>query len=268
RVAAAQGNFVKIGELFNKVEPQLENEEYALRFTSYDIICGWYYALLGQPRLAPAWLRGEFSRESIGTFIAGFGSFVKTKLYYADKRYYDLLSFIDSGRGTDSVLFGRLEMKVLEAVCHYQIKDAAAALTALQEAYDLALSNDLVMPFIEAGKDMRTLTAAAMRDRRCDIPRPWLEMIHRRAATYAKRLSAVVTEYKKLNSISDGARLSARETEVLNDLYHGLSRSEIAASRNLSINTVKMVLSTIYTKLNADSIADVIRTALERKLIP
>jgi LuxR family maltose regulon positive regulatory protein len=63
-------------------------------------------------------------------------------------------------------------------------------------------------------------------------------------------------------------RLSARETDVLNDLYNGLSRSEIAANHNLSINTVKMVLNTIYAKLNANSVADVIRTALDRKLIP
>jgi DNA-binding NarL/FixJ family response regulator len=54
---------------------------------------------------------------------------------------------------------------------------------------------------------------------------------------------------------------------VLSDLYNGLSRSEIAANQNLSINTVKMVLNTIYAKLNANSVADVIRTALDRKLI-
>ncbi|MDR1320502.1 MAG: LuxR C-terminal-related transcriptional regulator [Gracilibacteraceae bacterium] len=268
RIAVAQGNFEKILELFKALEPQLENDEYALRFTSYDIICGWYYALLGQPRLVPVWLKGEFSRESIGAFIAGFGSFVKTKFYYADKRYYELLSFIDSGRGTDSILFGKLEMKVLEAVCHSRLKESEAALASLKEAYGLALSNDLVMPFIEAGKDMRTLTAAAMRDRRHEIPRQWLEMVNRKAATYAKRLTGVVAEYKKMNNINDDVRLSARETEVLSDLYHGLSRAEIAASRNLSVNTVKMVLSTIYAKLNADSIASVIRTALERKLIP
>ncbi|MDR1246517.1 MAG: LuxR C-terminal-related transcriptional regulator [Clostridiales Family XIII bacterium] len=268
RIAVARGDFEKIRELFKILEFQSENDDYALRFTSYDIVCGWYYALLGQPRLVPVRFKGEFSHESIGTFIAGFGNFVKTKFYYADKRYYELLSFIDSGRGTDSILFGKLEMKVLEAACYSKIKDAEAALSSLKEAYDLSASNDLIMPFIGLGKDMRTLTAAAMRDKRCDIPLAWLQMINRKAATYAKRLTGVVSEYKKMNNISDDVRLSARETDVLNDLYHGLSRSEIAAGHNLSINTVKMVLNTIYAKLNADNIADVIRTALEQKLIP
>jgi DNA-binding NarL/FixJ family response regulator len=58
--------------------------------------------------------------------------------------------------------------------------------------------------------------------------------------------------------------LSPRETAVLNDLYHGLSRSEIAASHDLSINTVKMVLNTIYAKLGVDNLADAIRVTWNR----
>jgi LuxR family maltose regulon positive regulatory protein len=165
------------------------------------------------------------------------------------------------------VLFGKLEMKLLEAVCRYHAKDRRGALDALCEAYALAQSNDLTTPFIEFGKDMRTLTAAAMREKDCDIPRQWLEMINRKAATYAKRLAAVVADYKKANNISDAVRLSPRETDILNDLYQGLSRSEIAAHHGLSINTVKLVLSTVYTKLGADNIADAIRAAVDRKLI-
>jgi LuxR family maltose regulon positive regulatory protein len=268
RVSIAQGKFEKIPEFFDALDKQLEISEYTLRFTSYDIVSSWYYSLIGKPQLVANWLKGTFTRDSLGALIAGFGNFVKTKFYYADKRYHELLSFIEDGQGADSVLFGKLEIKALEAACHYQVKNTAAALAALREAYGLALSNDLVMPFVELGKDMRTLTAAAMRDERCDIPRPWLEMINRKAATYAKRLTQVISEYKRVNNINDDVRLSARETAVLNDLYHGLSRSEIAASQNLSINTVKMVLNTIYTKLGADSMTDVIRAALERKLIP
>jgi DNA-binding NarL/FixJ family response regulator len=55
--------------------------------------------------------------------------------------------------------------------------------------------------------------------------------------------------------------------DVLHDLSHGLSRPEIAANHGLSINTVKMVLNAIYTKLDADNAADVIRIALDRNLI-
>jgi LuxR family maltose regulon positive regulatory protein len=267
RVAAGQGNFERTRALFEELETQLDNGEYPLRFTSYDIVSAWYHALVDQPRLAADWLKSSFTRESAGPFISGFANLIRMKFFYAGKRYYELLSFIESDRNMNSVLFGRLEAKVLEAACYYQIKDAGAAMASLKEAYDMAESNELTVPFISLGKTMRTLTAAAMRDEHRGFPRPWLEMINRKAATFAKRRSLIIAEYKKAYNIGGGARLSARETEILNDLYHGLSRSEIAASRNLSINTVKMVINTVYTKLDADNLADAIRAALERKLI-
>jgi LuxR family maltose regulon positive regulatory protein len=222
---------------------------------------------MGQPELVASWLKGHFTREPVGAFITDFSNYIKTKFFYAGKRYYELLSFIESSQSINSVLFGKVEMKALEAASYYQIKDMGAALTSLKEAYELASPNELTTPFSSLGKTMRTLTAAAMRDKHCDIPRSWLEIIHRKSATFAKRLTGSISEYNNVHNIDDSANLSSRETEILNDLYRGLSRSEIAANRSLSINTVKMVISTIYTKLGADNVADVIRTALEQKLI-
>jgi DNA-binding NarL/FixJ family response regulator len=114
---------------------------------------------------------------------------------------------------------------------------------------------------------MRTLAAAALRDKACTIPRPWLETIHRKAGAYAKRLAAVVSEYQKANGIGKEAALSSKELDILNDLYQGFSRAQIAERRNLSLNAARMALNTIYTKLGADNVADVIRAALDRNLI-
>jgi LuxR family maltose regulon positive regulatory protein len=268
RIAAAQGSYERIRELLRDLDAQLDMSAYSLRFISHDIVSGWYFSRLGMPRFVPSWLNGSFAHESAGDFIANFGNSVKMKFYYADRRYYELLSFIESEQGSDSALFGKLDMKVLEAACHYQTKNNRAAMTSLQEAYDLAQSNELIMPFIALGKDMRTFTGVAMRDENCDIPHPWLEMINRRASTYAKNLSNVIADFKKANNIGDDVqRLSSRETDVLSDLYRGLSRSEIAASHNLSLNTVKTVLNALYIKLGADNIPDIIRAALDRGVI-
>jgi LuxR family maltose regulon positive regulatory protein len=114
---------------------------------------------------------------------------------------------------------------------------------------------------------MRTLTRAAMQSKTPGIPMEWLELVNRKSATYATRLLLVIAEYKKANNISEDVRLSARETEVLQDLYDGLSRAEIAANRDLSLSTVKTVLNTIYSKLGANTLADVIRISINRNLI-
>jgi LuxR family maltose regulon positive regulatory protein len=142
----------------------------------------------------------------------------------------------------------------------------------LQEAYDTASPNEIVMPFIELGKDMRTLSSAALKDYKGDalkgaIPQSWLENINRKAASYAKHQAHVAAEYGQNHRITGNIPISPREADILADLSHGLSRAEIAASRNLSINTVKMVIGNVYSKLGAENLADLIRIATERKMI-
>ncbi|MDR1622600.1 MAG: LuxR C-terminal-related transcriptional regulator, partial [Synergistaceae bacterium] len=269
RTGIAHGDPEKIRNALEQLEMQLGMHGYPTRFITYDIALSWYYSLLGQPQFIVNWLKSDFTQGTLALFPEKFGNFIKPKVYYAGRRYYELLSFLEKAPTSRATLFEKLEMKVLQAACEYQIKHRDASFSVLKEAYDLALSNGLMMPFIELGKDMRTLTAAAIREQKCDIPGEWLEIIHRKAATYAKRLAFVVSEYKNANNIDEewNAALSTREREVLNDLYRGLSRSEIATAHGLSINTVKMIGRSIYTKLGGNNLVDIIRIALERKLI-
>jgi len=123
------------------------------------------------------------------------------------------------------------------------------------------------MPFIELGKDMRTLTATALKEKVSGIPGEWVESVNRKSASYAKRQAHVIADYKQANNIGDGVAFTPRETEILSDLSHGLSRAEIAAGRNISINTVKMLIGIIYGKLGAENLADLIRIAVERKIV-
>jgi LuxR family maltose regulon positive regulatory protein len=270
RISVAQGNCERIQWALDTMEQQLEMSEYGPRYITYDIMWSWYCSLVGQPQRVANWLKAEFEESAFASYLADFGNLIRAKVYYWDKRYYDVLSFIqrEGHKGLNgSILFGKLELKILEAACLDRIKDRGKAMTALAEAYELALSNDLTMPFVELGKDMRTLTAAAIPNKNHGIPREWLESINRKSATYAKRSAFVVSEYRKAHSPRNDVHLSSREMEVLNDLYRGLSRSEIAANRNLSLNTVKSVLGTVYTKLGAENNIDAIRVALERQLI-
>ncbi|MDR1481155.1 MAG: LuxR C-terminal-related transcriptional regulator [Synergistaceae bacterium] len=268
RIAVAQGDFEGFQSAFKDLEAQLDMKEYHSRFITFDIVSAWYYALLNQPHLISHWIsRGDFGKGSIGSFKTDFGDFVKAKFYYFDRRYHELLSFTESKPAFSEVLFGRIDLKLIAAACQYKLKNRDASMAALREAYDLASSNDLTMPFIEFGKDMRTLTRVATQDKNCGIPVQWLELINRKSATYAKRQLSIISEYKKANNMGDDVLLSQREKEILQDLCDGLSRSEIAANHGLSIATVKMVLNTLYSKLGANSLADAIKTAITRNLI-
>jgi LuxR family maltose regulon positive regulatory protein len=266
RIAFILGDFNKIQLLMKELEAQLGEQEYDARFVTFDIISAWYYSALGQPQNAASWLNGDID-AGVSSFNVSYGNFIKTKFHFANKRYTELLSFLESENSLKFVLFGKVEMKILEAACHYRLKDRKQAINALNEAYQLSCTDDIVTPFIEMGKEMRTLTGSALKGKGCDIPAVWLGLINRKASTYAKRLAYITAEYKKANNLDTGNALSTREKAVLRDLYHGLSRSEIALNQTLSVNTVKMLINSIYRKLEVDSMAEVIRAAVEQNLL-
>ncbi|MDR0487219.1 MAG: LuxR C-terminal-related transcriptional regulator, partial [Treponema sp.] len=267
RIAATQGNFALVEQAMKETKAQLDETEYFNRFINYDLSLSWYYCFLGMPEKAVDWLKEDFSPYCYPGFIDNFGNQIKARYCYATGNYAPLLSYIEEMKKRESFLFGRIEMLAIEACIHYKMKNSGEAFTVLEEAYVTSSPNGIVMPFIELGKDMRTLTASAIKEPTGNIPMDWLEDINRKAASYAKRQAHVITEYKKAIGITDNVVLSPREVEILTDLSHGLSRAEIASNRSLSINTIKMVITGIYSKLGAENLADLIRIAVEQKLI-
>ncbi|GHU83420.1 hypothetical protein AGMMS50284_6940 [Clostridia bacterium] len=267
RMGFAQGDLEKVNKELQKIEKLLVEPNCSERYQLYDVALAYYYIMLEQPEAISNWIKGDFSDYAHPSFIENFGNRLKMRYQFATRNYASLAAYIKGQEHKKLIIFGKLEKKIIEASCHYHLKNRKAAIAALTEAYNIAAPENLIMAFIESGKEMRTLTAAAMRDTTCQIPQEWLEMINRKSSSYAKQRSHIISEYnytiKKENIIS----LSSREKEVLFDLSHGLNRTEIAVNRGLSVNTVKMVSNSLYDKLHANNLADVIRIAAEQKLI-
>ena len=267
RIAVLQGNYAKMEQTLKEMEALLGENEYTLRFVTYDIAMAWYAYILCLPENIPDWLKNKFMPYGHAYFIENFGNQAKARYCYLTMNFAPLLAYIEEQKQRESILFGRLEMLAMEACIHYKMKNKRKACIVLLAAYETALPNDLVMPFIEMGKDMRNLTAFALKEPSCEIPKPWLESISRKSASYAKRQAHVTTAYKRAKGITDGIAISPRENEILADLAHGLSRAETAVSRNLSVNTVKMIINSLYSKMGAENLPDLIRIATELKMI-
>jgi LuxR family maltose regulon positive regulatory protein len=266
RIAFLQGNAASAERIFGEISEQTDEGDYAHRYVTRDIASGWYYYTLQQPEKIPEWLRGEFEDYGHVCYLENFSNQMRARYCYLNKDYTRLLSYIDEMKQRESVLFGRVEMLAMEACVQYQMKDKAAAYASLGEAYEAALPNGLLTPFIELGKDMRTLTAAAIRNG-CTLPDEWLKNINRLAATFAKRQSHTIARYNDTNGIVSCSALTDREAAVLLDLANGFSRSEIAACQNISINTVKAVIEMLHAKLGTVNAFDLIRVAIENKYI-
>jgi len=266
RIAVLQGNHEKVMQTLKELKTNMDNTKYSSRFIEYDISLCWYYCILGIPEKAPDWLKENFSLYAYAGLLENYANQMKGRYCYATRNFPSLLSYIHDMKQRESFLFGRIEMLAMEACIYYKMKNKEKAYLVFEEAYKTAAPNGIIMPFIELGKDMRTLAAFILK-KKSKIPKDWLEGISRKSASYAKRLTHVITMYKRDIGIVDGIVISPREKEILTDLSHGLSRTEISASRNLSINTVKMLVNNIYMKLGAENLADAIRIAAERKIV-
>jgi len=245
----------------------LNERNYAYRFANYGIAVSWYNCMLYRYERVSDWHKNNFSPYAHAYHADNAENQMIGRYHYLQKNFIPLLAYIEEMKNRESTLYGRVELLAIEACAHYKMKDKPAAFKALLEAYKQALPNEIIMPFIELGKDMRALTHAVLHESGCDIPKAWLETIHLKSKTYAKYQKTVISDYEKVNGGSDIKSLSFDEKEVLHDLYKGFSRSEIAVNKKLSVQKVKYIIDNIYEKLNAKTIADVIRIAIERKQV-
>jgi LuxR family maltose regulon positive regulatory protein len=273
RLSIARGKYTKIKEFFDLLEAQLNVKEYINRSIFYDIVFGWFYAHIGQTGKIAPWLLDDLGEHELSFLMQGQEVLVRLKRYLAEKNYAAALRLIEHHKnslGLGAFILGKLEMKTLEAVCLYHEKRLEAAREALEAAYEMANPDGLNMPFIELGNYTRLLVLDALKDENSRIPRPWLEMILNNASAYAKKIFVTIQKYGKWEQ-EDAAPdmiLSSRERKVLIGLSRGLTREEIARDAALSLNTVKMIISALYNKLDAVNRADAIRIATARGILP
>jgi LuxR family maltose regulon positive regulatory protein len=196
--------------------------------------------------------------------------FICVKHYMAAQKYKQALAVLSNSTSRDAherFLFGELTFSLLTAVARLKTDDRAGAIKDFERAYKLSFDGEFETPFVELGKNQHLLVAEAMKQADCIIPKEWLNTIDRKASVYAKKIHFISDTFRKEKKLEEPIQLSEREQQVLNDLYIGLSREEIAANRYLSINTIKKILQSLYIKLNANNNVDAVRIAIEKKLI-
>ncbi|MCL2833235.1 MAG: hypothetical protein FWD78_08700, partial [Treponema sp.] len=227
RIAVARGNCGKAEQALKDIKAYLDRDEYDNRYINYEISLCWYYCTLGLPEKIPDWLKLNFLPYAYTTLIENFSNQMKARYCYQTRNFPPLLSYISEMKQRESYLFGRIELLAIEACVHYKMDDIKTAGLTLKEAYETASPKNIVMPFIELGKDMRTLTACLIKDIGSVIPVEWLENINRKSASYAKQLSHVCAEYRQTSGMTENIIITPREREILLDLSHGLTRMEI-----------------------------------------
>jgi len=235
----------------------------------YDLSLGFFHSQIGLPKMSASWLIGD-EKEANTEIHSPVGELlVCVKNYIALKKYNQALMVLCNSyprKPQDRFLFGELTLALLTAVAKIKTDDVSGAMEAFKRAYSLSYDGVFEMPFVELGKNLHPLCVAA-KQTDCNIPDEWLRAIDRKASVYAKKAAVIRDSYKAEKKIEDTVSLSERELEILIDLYHGLTREEIAESRYISISTVKKTIESMFLKLDANNVADAIRVAITYKWI-
>jgi len=270
RIATQEGNASLVKEILKQLRAHLNNPDFRNRQMYYDLYTGSFYAQIGLLEMVPDWFVMN-EREMISEVRFPARELFVLALYcIASKKYHQALTLLCHSyprEPQERFLFGELRLVLLSAIARVKTDDIAGAMSDFEKAYHLSFQGVFEVPFIELGKELRPLVAMALKQTNCSIPEEWLKMISRKASIYVKKVGVVVSALKAEANITEAVSLSKREREVLIDLYHGLSREEIAANQYISVHTVKKILESIYIKLDAKNNVDAIRSALEKKLI-
>ena len=270
RIATQTGDASLAKTMLKQLSSHLDNIKFWNRQLYFDLYTGLFYATIGRPELVPKWLvmdeNGIESQISIPTREL----IVSAWYYISSKKYRQALTVLCSAHPREPqerFYFGELRLLLLTAVARVRTGDTEGAMSDFEKAYELSFQGVFELFFIELGKELNPLVVAALKCKDCNIPEKWLNAINRKALIYAKKTVVVANAFKDEANIEELISLSKRELEALTDLYHGLSREEIAENRHLSIHTVKKTLQSAYIKLGAHNNVDAVRIALERKLI-
>ncbi|GHT63413.1 helix-turn-helix transcriptional regulator [Spirochaetia bacterium] len=285
RIYLSGGNHEEMRRILKEMEARLKQHYYLNRFVHHDVNMGWFRAQIGNTAQLAPWLKNDFEERDLNSRARGLEILVKAKYHFAEKRYPAALAALENWTDdAGSPVLGKVETKALESVCRYQMRRREGAFAALGQAYTLAEPNGFTMPFTELGKDMRTLAEAALKEKAPLLPEAWLKETRRNAAAYAKKLYAAAAQFSRNTAEPSGISivkknrsektspalsnpLSRREKEVLSYLSRGLTRKEIAAALDLSINTIKSNVRSIYNKLGAVNRADAVRIAADTGIL-
>ena len=95
------------------------------------------------------------------------------------------------------------------------------------------------------------------------------EVVHGGAPMTASVARRVLELFQKNpgRHIENDYKITEREKEILSDLVKGLSYKMIADNRSISVYTVNAHVRNIYEKLQVHSVAEVVRKAIEQRII-
>lgn len=274
KVGLVHGNLDEMQFHIEEIIHYIDSHKLINLYEMRDCISSWFSTTLGMPEDNVPWIKeGRYYNRKV--FLLYVGRDMHMHAYYLlhTKQYERLLSFSSYFRELvveNGVWFGQIGTLIYKAICYNKLGEKEKALKSFKEAYHMGYHNNLIMPFVECGSEMRGLLKFILEGNDKTLDMKWISMLYSKSSTFAKRKSSMTKEYVKKNKLADkqdSIKISKREQEILQCLAQGLTREEIGVFYNLSANTVKRHITNLYNKLGAINRADAIYIAAMKKML-
>lgn len=213
------------------------------KLCALDCAIGYLYANLGDYDNIPKWLcAGDFDSESSIQQRLAFNYIVFGKAVILNEDYVHLDFLTEMfQRSFDSFSYqlGFIHNYIFSAVCDLHLHDADTAVKTLQKAVDIAVKDDIVMPFVE----YYSILQPVLENRRLRIPDEARERIRELAC-------AGIGKTDEVSESPITELLTSRELEIMDCLARGMSNAEISEALFITGNTTKRHIQNIYRKLD------------------
>jgi LuxR family maltose regulon positive regulatory protein len=271
KTALMQGSYDEARGHIDFVSDYINERELTMLYDLRDCALSGMYVYVGDFDRVARWITSPaVINQTQSPIFRGRDHLIHAEYLLGTQKYDELLAllkYIEAFYKLQGRWVCVLKCLILHALAHLKTGDAESARSAFRSACDMARENYVITPFVECSGLMRGLVEAARGPEHGFDP-VWLDDIHRKSSTFAKRQSLITKEHLEREGVPySGQKLSKRESELLRNLSQGLTREEIADVNSLSINTVKRVIKNVYNKLGAVNRADAVRIATARGIL-
>jgi LuxR family maltose regulon positive regulatory protein len=247
RIALMKGEFDSVLELLQKMRKEIESSKEYLLLHTVEICEGYIFSLLDQSSNIPKWLEeGDYSSGRLLFPNYAMMNIVYGRALLIKGEYHKLIGSMEDFIGTASVfpnLLGQIHTYIYVAAANRRIFRQRESIEILIKALDIAVPDELYIPFVENCDHIKPLLEELHRaNKYCGF----IEMIFRLYEPWQQTISNTEKEYPADN----GARLSVRELEIARLAADGLTNKEIGEKLFITVNTVKTALKSIFCKLS------------------
>ncbi|MFC2151826.1 LuxR C-terminal-related transcriptional regulator [Bacteroidota bacterium] len=179
----------------------------------------------------------------------------QNKLDDAESMLAELYNLAEAGKRIERLV----ELKILYAMLYKMKSNHEKAITALIEAMEFAVEENILIGFVENLKHIHDLLKDVFKiqaTKKTNIPKYFID-----------NLKNVIERKEKLKKSDSEVDLSTREIDTLKLIAEGLNNQEIADKMFISLNTVKSHIKNIYIKLEVNSRTQAIVKASELEII-